>query len=217
MAVGIMGGTFDPIHLGHMRIASAALEELKLERVIFLPDGDPPHKRPSCTREDRLAMVRLACADEPRFAVSDMELRRQGRTYTVDTLLTLKAQYPDRQLVYLVGSDTFFLFPTWRTAEKVARLCRMAIVLRPGDMPDDIRRAQEAFMQTYGLDSILLSRPGLDISSSGVRDVIRKGQPVENLVPARVDAYIKLHGLYGHAGQTRAKPLRPDVPNENHT
>lgn len=213
MAEGIMGGTFDPIHLGHVSIASAALEELKLERVIFLPDGDPPHKRPDCSREDRLAMVRLACADEPRFAVSDMELRRQGRTYTVDTLLALKAQCPDRQLVYLVGSDTFFLFPTWRTAEKIARLCRMAIVLRPGDAPDDIRRAQEAFTQTYGLDSILLKKPGLDISSSGVREVVRKGQSVENLVPARVDAYMKLHGLYGQSCQAQAEPLRPDVPN----
>ena len=111
-----------------------------------------------------------------------------------------------------MGSDTFFLFPTLRTAEKVARLCRMAIVLRPGDAPDDVRRAQEAFMQTFSLDSVLLSRPGLDISSSSVREAIRKGQPVENLVPARVDAYMKLHGLYGHAGQTQAEPLRPDVP-----
>ena len=217
MAEGIMGGTFDPIHLGHLSIASAALEELKLERVIFLPDGDPPHKRPSCSREDRLAMVRLACADEPRFTVSDMELRRHGRTYTVDTLLALKAQEPSRQLVYLVGSDTFFLFPTWRTAEKVARLCRMAIVLRPGDTPEDVRRAQEAFTQTYGLDSVLLSRPGLDISSSSVREAIKKGLPVENLVPAPVDAYMKLHGLYGHADQTRAKPSRPDVSNKNHS
>ncbi len=203
MADGIMGGTFDPIHLGHMRIASTALEELKLERVIFLPDGDPPHKRPSCSRENRLAMVRLACADEPRFSVSDMELMRQGRTYTVDTLLALKELCPDRQLVYLVGSDTFFLFPTWRTAEKVARLCRMAIVLRPGDAPDDVRRAQETFMQTYGLDSVLLNRPGLDISSSGVREALRKGKPVENMVPAPVNAYLKLHGLYGQAGQVR--------------
>ena len=196
MAEGIMGGTFDPIHLGHLRIAGAALEELKLERVIFLPDGDPPHKRPNCSREDRLAMVRLACADEPRFTVSDMELRRRGRTYTVDTLLAIRAQCPGRQLTYLVGSDTFFLFPTWRTAEKVAGLCRMAVVLRPGDTAEDVRKAQDTFKCQFGLDSILLSRPGLDISSSGVRRSLREGLPLEGLVPAQVAGYIRRHGLY---------------------
>ena len=196
MAEGIMGGTFDPIHLGHLRIARAALEELKLERVVFLPDGDPPHKQPGCSREDRLAMVQLACADEPLFTVSDMELRRRGRTYTVDTLQAILAQCPDRQLHYLVGSDTFFLFPTWRTAEKVALLCRMAIVLRPGDAPEDVRLAQDTFRRQYGLDSVLLSRPGLDISSSGVRRAQREGLTIDGLVPAQVAGYIRLHGLY---------------------
>ena len=101
MVRGLMGGTFDPIHLGHLLIASAALEEMALDSVLFLPDGDPPHKQPHSAPRHRLRMAQLACEGEPRFQVSDMELRRHGRTYTVDTLLALKAMNPAEDLVYL--------------------------------------------------------------------------------------------------------------------
>ena len=133
MRLGIMGGTFDPIHIGHVAIARLACREAGLDRVIFLPDGDPPHKTPRAGGEHRLMMARLATAGEERFAVSDMELRRPGRTYTVDSLTALSAAYPGYELHYIIGSDTLFQFPTWKTAEKVARLCRMVVAPRPGD------------------------------------------------------------------------------------
>lgn len=193
---GIMGGTFDPIHLGHLLIARAALEELGLSRVVFLPDGDPPHKKPLTEKDERLQMVRLACKGEPRFSVSDMELKRQGRTYTVDTLMALKRQRPEARLCYLVGADTFLLFPTWRTAEKVARLCSMAIVMRPGSSLEEVRAAQQAFLADFGLESTLLKRRGLPLSSSMVREAAARGAPLEGLVPPAVAAYIRARGLY---------------------
>ena len=196
-----MGGTFDPIHLGHLLIASAALEEMALDSVLFLPDGDPPHKQPHSAPRHRLRMAQLACEGEPRFQVSDMELRRHGRTYTVDTLLALKAMNPAEDLVYLVGSDTLLLFPTWRTADKVAQLCRMAVVMRPGDDRDTVEKAQADYAQRYGLKSRVLKRQGLNLSSSQVRQAVAEGQSIEGMVPPVVAEYIESHGLYQPGGQ----------------
>lgn len=195
-ALGLMGGTFDPIHLGHLQIARAALAQLPLDRVVFLPDGDPPHKEPHTPGAARLRMVALAIEGEPRFAASDMELKRAGTTYTVDTLLALKQQAPHSRLTYLVGSDTFLLFPTWRTAHKVAALCDMAIMMRPGDDPGHIRDKQAAFQAAYGLESTLLKGVGLDLSSSMVRLAVREGRPIDDLVPEKVAGYIAAQGLY---------------------
>lgn len=198
MTLGILGGTFDPIHLGHLVIARAALDEMALNRVLFLPDGDPPHKQPNVSKQDRLRMAQLACEGEPRFLISDMELRRPGRTYTVDTLLALQAM-GEQDLVYLVGSDTLAQFPTWRTAGRVAKLCRMAVVLRPGDDRAEVARLQDRMLTDYGLESRLLSTMGLTISSSMAREAVAQGQPIDHLVPAPVADYIKRHDLYRSA------------------
>ena len=196
MICGLIGGTFDPVHLGHIQIAKSALSELKLDRLLFLPDGDPPHKQPIASGPQRLEMLRLACREDSRFEVTDMELKRQGTTYTVDTLRKLKELQPQEELVYLIGSDTLALFPSWRTAEDVARLCRMAVVLRPGDDKVSILKQQQKLEQTYGLHSCLLSQPGLPISSSMVRDAVEKGEDISGLVPKLVDDYIRKEGLY---------------------
>ncbi len=196
MKLGIMGGTFDPIHLGHLHVGHAALEEGGLDSVLFLPDGDPPHKNPDTPAEKRLDMVRIAIQDEPRFLASDMEIKRKGRTYTVDTLLALKQDMPGRELVYLIGSDTLFLFPTWRTAEKVAQLCTMLVVMRQGDEEAAVRAEQARLWGIYGLESHLLTSRGLPISSSQVREALLKGESIDALVPPGVATYIKKQGLY---------------------
>lgn len=194
--LGILGGTFDPVHLGHLRIARAALEEMGLQHVLFLPDGDPPHKQPHSSKEDRLRMLQLACGDDPRFLISDMELTRQGTTYTVDTLLALKKEKPRWELIYLVGSDTFLLFPSWHTAHRVARLCRMAILMRPTDDRAALEAARKEYGERYGLESRLLETPGLPLSSSMIREKARRGLPLTGLVPDSVAAYIAEKGLY---------------------
>ena len=196
MRLGIMGGTFDPIHRGHLFIARSAMREARLDRVLFLPDGDPPHKLPGTPGADRLAMVKLAIDNQEGFEASDMELRRQGTTYTVDTLEQLRAQAPDRELFFIVGSDTLKQFPTWKTAWKVATLCRMIIALRPGDSPEETRWLQRKLFADYGLETVLLSEPGPDISSTQVREQLRAGQPTDMLVPVPVADYIRANNLY---------------------
>lgn len=196
MRLGIMGGTFDPIHRGHLFIARSAMREARLDRVLFLPDGDPPHKLPGTPGADRLAMVKLAIDNQEGFEASDMELRRQGTTYTVDTLEQLRAQAPDRELFFIVGSDTLKQFPTWKTAWKVATLCRMIIALRPGDSPEETRWLQHKLFADYGLETVLLSEPGPDISSTQVREQLRAGQPTDMLVPVPVADYIRANNLY---------------------
>ena len=196
MTCGLMGGTFDPVHLGHMKVAESALRELKLDRLLFLPDGDPPHKKPQASGLQRLEMLRLACLDDSRFEVSDMELLRQGTTYTVDTLRKLRELRPQEELVYLIGSDTLALFSTWRTAESVALLCRMAVVLRPGDDLDSVRKLQQELEQNFGLQTCLLQEPGLPISSSLVRSAVSQGKDIKALVPSGVADYIDREGLY---------------------
>lgn len=196
MRLGIMGGTFDPIHLGHLHIAGAAMREAGLDRVLFLPDGDPPHKTPGASRADRLEMVRLALQGHPEYQASDMELNRPGRTYTVDTLLELRREEPDRELYYIIGSDTLYQFPTWKTAGRVAELCRMAVVPRPGNPLEDIRAEQRRLFMEFGLLSVLLSEAGPDVSSSRVRGMVRAGEDIRALVPAGVASYIRDKGLY---------------------
>ncbi|NLX82218.1 MAG: nicotinate-nucleotide adenylyltransferase [Clostridiales bacterium] len=196
MRLGIMGGTFDPIHLGHLHVARAALVEAALQSVLFLPDGDPPHKQPGASGEDRLRMTQLAIANDPAFWASDMELRRPGRTYTVDTLMELMREDPQRELYYLIGSDTLFQFPTWKTAHKVAALCSMLVVPRPGTDIDEVRWFMRKLFSDFGLTSALLTQPGPDISSTRIRARVKSGQDITALVPQAVAQYIAQHQLY---------------------
>lgn len=196
MRLGIMGGTFDPIHSGHVEIAKTAMEEAGLHRIVFLPDGDPPHKDPDTRGEDRLNMVKLAVAGFPGFVASDMELKRTGTTYTVDTLLELKRQAEDSDLFYIVGSDTLRLFTTWKSAAQVASLCQMLVAPRPGDDAAETRRFADKLFHDFGLVAAVLSRPGPDISSTDIRKAVREGKSITGLVPLQVEAYIKKKGLY---------------------
>ena len=196
MRLGIMGGTFDPVHIGHMQIARSAIQEAGLDHVLFLPDGDPPHKTPYASGTDRLMMLRLAIDGEPAFSVSDMELNRPGRTYTVDTLLELKREDPASELFYIIGSDTLYQFPAWKTAQQVAQLCKMLVVLRPGRFLEDVRQEQRRLFAEFGLCSLLLSQTGPDISSSRVRQAVGKGEDIRSLMPSRVFGYIIEKNLY---------------------
>ena len=196
MRIGLMGGTFDPVHWGHIHMAKSAADEMGLDKVIFLPDGDPPHKVPKTRGALRCRMAQLAAEEDPRFEASDRELRRKGRTYTVDTLEELKALCPGQRMIYIVGSDTLRLFPTWRTAHKVAQLCDMAVVLRRNDTREDIRALQDALKEEYGLKSTLLSAEGLDISSSMVRGLVQQGKDITLFVPPKVAELIAGEGLY---------------------
>lgn len=200
-ALGVMGGTFDPIHCGHVALALAVSERLGLDGMLFIPAGIPSFKRDRsiASGDDRLAMVRLAIAACPWSAVSDREVRRPGVTYAVDTLRELKRDCPaSTRLVYVMGADTLATLPQWRSAREVAELCEVAVAARPGAM--EIERARLAVEQSglpVRLHCVEAALP--EVSSTEVRGLLHQGVLPEGLVPPAVLGYIAAHRLYGFA------------------
>lgn len=185
MKIGILGGSFDPIHVGHLRAAELAREAFGLQRVLLVPAGLPPHRpRPVSDPFDRFAMTALAAALNPAFVASAVELSRPGPSYTVDTLEALREATPDAQWVLLLGADAAAELPTWHRAARVRELVRIAVVGRPG--ADDAAVA--------GADR--LPSTGLAVSSSAIREQVRNGRSVRHLVCAGVADYIEKRRLY---------------------
>ncbi len=193
MRIGILGGTFDPPHIGHLIVAQDAWNALGLDRVLFVPAAVPPHKRGrvSTPAEVRLAMVEAACADDPRFEASDLEIRRGGTSYTVDTLRALKERDPQGALFFLLGADQFREIHTWRSPEELVRLAELVALSRPG-YPN--------VEPQIGLPYRRLDVTCVDISATEIRRRVVAGEPIRYLVPEAVEAIIRAHGLYGGAG-----------------
>jgi nicotinate-nucleotide adenylyltransferase len=195
--LGILGGTFNPPHLGHLLIAQEAYEQLGLDEVRFVPAAVPPHKEvpvdPGASA--RLAMVEAAIAGDDRFAADDLEIRRGGPSYTVDTLRALHATYPGSELTFIVGGDMAASLPTWREPAEVVAAARLAVAEREGARRTDIlERLATIPGAVQRVDFFDL--PRIDVSSSLVRRRVAAGQPITYLVPDPVAAYIAQHGLY---------------------
>lgn len=188
MSVGVLGGTFDPIHLGHLRAAESVREGLGLERVLLVPAGRPPHRpTPAASAVDRYAMACLAAAGHPALTASDAEILRDEPSYTVHTVERLKERYPQETLVLIVGSDTLGDVGGWHESERLLRLCTLAVVARPGSSPaPDVPGGR---VQHVGGAT-------LPISASDVRAHVRAGRSVRYLVPDAVAEYIHKKGLY---------------------
>lgn len=193
--IGVLGGTFDPIHEGHLAAAKAAVECARLDRVLFVPTGHPPHRPPAAAApEHRLQMTRLAIARDDRFDVSDIELRRAGASFTSDTLRELRARYPDSELFLILGWDAAKLFTTWHEPEKVRARATIVVVARPGS-----GSPRPADLEAAGLEGdkvILCLDRTPDISASAIRHDIKGGLPITGKVPPAVDEYIAAHHLY---------------------
>ena len=197
--VGILGGTFDPIHNGHLVAAGEARQQLGLDRVLFVPAGHPPHKprQPITPAHHRLRMIELAIAPSPCIAISRVDLDRPGPSYTADTLELLRAELgPDAQLFFIQGADLLADILTWHQPQRLIQLCHLAVVERPG-VEIDLEHLEEHLPE-------LASRvhwvrmPGLDISSRDLRARVRDGRPISYLVPRAVEAYILEQNLYRH-------------------
>jgi nicotinate-nucleotide adenylyltransferase len=185
----LLGGTFDPIHLGHLRAAENAREAAGLERVEFIPAHVPPHRNETASPAlDRFAMVALATASHVQFVASDLELRRDGPSYTVDTVATLLESRPQDQFVLVLGADAYAEMGTWKQAERLLGLCRLAVVPRPG--------AGRAASGIGGEGVVHVEGPGLEVSSTEVRRRVREGRSIRYLVPDAVADYIGKKGLY---------------------
>lgn len=193
--VGIMGGTFDPIHLGHLACAEMARDACGLDEVRFVVAGNPNFKQGKelAPAVDRYAMVQLALAGNDAFSASDMELRREGVTYTAETLALLKEELSECRLSFIMGADSLITLASWKDADRIAQLARIICVSRPGYAVDESLLAR---LREMGFDIKLVEAPLLDISSSEIRARVSKGKTVRYLVPDLVDGYIHDNGLY---------------------
>ena len=197
MRVGVIGGTFDPIHTGHLILAEQARDQLGLERVVFIPAGQPPHKitTPITAVHHRLAMVQLAIADHDAFTFSRIDLDREGPCYSVDTIALLQEVWgPGTKIHFLIGEDSLRDLPKWYQPECLLRMCQIVAVQRPGYSVD----LDTLDMQLAGAADRIqsIASPLIDISSTEIRRRVREKRSIRYLVPEPVRRYIEQHDLY---------------------
>ena len=194
--IGILGSAFNPPHLGHLALAQEALWQLELSEVVLMPAGEAPHKRivDDPGREQRLAMTRLAAADDPRFSVSTLEVDREGPSYTYETLELLAGERGDTELVFVMGADAAVGLESWRRPERVIELARLAVARRSGVSDAEVA----AVMRSLGADGrvTMLEMPQFGVSSSSVRERAAAGRPLRYLVPESVARFIEEKGVY---------------------
>lgn len=219
LRLGLLGGSFNPIHNCHLTIAHHVHERMQLSQVLFIPTGNPPHKRdgslaPANVRAD---MVRLAIAGNPRFMVSDIEIQRTGKSYSIDTVRSLQKHYgPSVELFFVIGLDAFLDLPTWREPLELLKICHFLVVPRRGrsfqalaEMPlipnlDPLALTQLDTCVRSRLDIVIPGCPGItclalppcSISASEIRRRVRDGLPLAHMLPASVESYILRHNLY---------------------
>ena len=198
MNIGILGGTFDPVHLGHLSIAEVALDYAGLERVLFIPAGQPRLKaaQPTASVNHRIDMVRLAIQDNPRFQVCDLEARRSGPTYSIDTLEELSSKFgPETDMFFILGMDVLAQLDQWKDPERVLALCRLLVLDRPGeddfDWPGFYNRVPEAEGRIQ-----IVPAPAVAVSGTELRRWAAAGDPLTGQTPDAVAEYIHQHGLY---------------------
>jgi len=218
LRLGLLGGSFNPVHNGHLAIARQTREALGLDQILFVPTSLPPHKPNGslAPAQDRYEMVRLAISSDPTLAISDVEISRPGKSYTIDTIRLLQQTYGvHTQLFFLIGLDAFLDFPSWREPRTLLQLCRFVVLSRPGllfrslstvpllppipvpslmDLDAGRISRIEAPLGTQGLTCLKL--PPSPISASNIRSQISQGHPVANLLPPLVESYILQHHLY---------------------
>jgi nicotinate-nucleotide adenylyltransferase len=198
MDIGMLGGTFDPVHSGHLAIAGAAREQLGLSQVLFVPVGVPWLKghREIAPGERRVEMLELAIVPYPSFCISHIELERPGPSYTVDTLTDLKRELgDDANLYFILGMDALSDLPLWHEPQRIIELCHLVGARRPGSRPPDIESLKGS-LPGISQRVIILDNEPVDASSSGIRERAANGLPIDGLVPDAVARYIEEHGLY---------------------
>lgn len=202
--VGVLGGTFDPPHLGHLIAAQAALHQLQLGRILFIPNRKPPHKanRLVTSFDDRVEMVRLAIAANPAFHLDLREIERPGPSYALDTLRSIQQELkPDTELMFILGFDALRELETWHEPDALVAEFRFAVLDRPGDeggtRDEAAWQGLEQRFPTLRPATQFIRMPRIDISSHEIRRRVRAGQPIRYMVPRTVELYIRERGLYG--------------------
>ena len=198
--IGILGGTFDPIHSGHLIVAEDIRQKLGLREVQFIPAGRPWLKiqegKPVSPAEHRLAMVKLAIAANPYFKVSTIEIDRPGLSYSIDTVLELKTKLgAEAEIYFIVGPDALAEFPQWKDSARLVEICQVVGIGRPGHAKADLRKLERSVPSAYQR-IMLINVPQIDISSSEIRNRVAQGLSIRYLVPDAVEKYIAEHRLY---------------------
>jgi nicotinate-nucleotide adenylyltransferase len=194
MKVGVIGGTFDPVHNGHLSIAEEARARLGLAVVVFVPAGHPWFKIDISPVEHRQRMVNLAIAGIPYFQMSAVDVDRPGPSYTVETLADLKSRYGP-EMYFILGRGSLAELPQWREPDRLIKMCHLVAVPRPGYPSPDLA-ALEAYIPGISERLVLLDSPEVDISATKIRERVRRGLPISPLVPEAVEQYIRQHKLY---------------------
>ncbi len=193
MKVGLLGGSFDPAHNAHIKLARWTIENLCLDKIIFIPAAIPPHKQDAqlTAAKHRLKMLELALKKYPEMTISDIEIKRQGVSYTIDTILAIKSELGlDKNHLYLlIGADNFIDFQSWKRPNEIMENCQIAVYRRPNVKLSDVENNFESTV-------MLLYTPLINISSTEIRERIKQGKPINHLVPKEVDKYIQEHNLY---------------------
>ncbi len=200
--IGIMGGTFNPIHHGHLVTAQEALSQFALDRVIFIPTGNPPHKVEDrlAIAEDRYIMAVIATSSNSSFFVSRIEIERKGKSYTIDTVRQLKKIYGnDSQLFFITGADAILEILTWKDTDEIVSLCKFIAATRPGYNLSRLEELKKRLFRSKIVTDkriFVMEIPALSISSTDIRNRLRDNRPIDYLVPEGVSNYILKHGLY---------------------
>lgn len=196
--IGILGGTFDPVHIGHVSLGTAAISEANLEKLIVVPAYIQPFKQGKRVTDDehRVAMTRLAFENIPKSEISTLEIDRMRISYTFDTLSELKEQYADKELFFITGADAFMQIDSWYKGVELLENFSFIVSSRPGYMEDELNEKIKSYQALYGTQILKLAAQMPDISSTDIREAYRKGESILSLVPEAVERYIKDNGLY---------------------
>lgn len=198
MRIGFIGGTFNPIHHGHLILSEYVRDNCKLDKVIFIPTGLPAHKVELAAEDPkiRLEMTKLGIESNVFFNVSDIETYREGISYTIDTIMELKKTYPKDQLYFIIGADSLFQLPTWKDYEKLISSINIIVVNRPGEKNNLIRDKIKEYADLFGGNIIEVKSPLIEISSADIRNRVKNGKSIKYLVPKKVEEYILQKSIY---------------------
>lgn len=196
--LGILGGTFNPIHIGHLLLAEAALDEVGLDGVMFLPSGHSYMKDSDeiLAAGERLALTKLAVSEQPTFFVSDMEIKRAGNTYTYETLSSIKAMHPDTELYFIMGADCLFSIENWKCPAEIFAACTLIAAVRDDVDMEGLAKQAKKLEHTFGAKIILLPFLKTEISSTQIRERIRQGKSIRYMVPSAVQKYLEERNIY---------------------
>lgn len=195
---GIMGGTFNPLHNGHMALAKAAKEQLSLDEILFIPSGHSymKHTEQSVSSKDRLEMVRRAISGKADYSVSDMEIKRKGNTYTYETLEQLKKEFPEKEFYFILGADCLYEMEKWREPERIFTSCTLVSAVRDEVTQKELEERCAYLRETYDAKITLLQFKEIDVSSTDIRAAVLKDLDISEKVPKEVADYIVHHHLY---------------------